>query len=134
MRTFFTKIAFKIFIFKERDILQDPEEADKLTKEEASVVRSDQTVGIRFVVGKEVIRIRMRQEHLNRRKTCKGCRQSKTLMSELLISRTNELQAISRQQRKVTVGLLTGHKTLRALMFKLGLTSRQDCRLCGDEK
>jgi hypothetical protein len=83
------KIAFKILIFKERDILRDPEEADKLTKEEASVVRTDQTVGIRFAVGKEVIRIRLRHEHPNRRKTCKGCRQSKTLMSELLISRTN---------------------------------------------
>jgi len=59
------KIAFKILIFKERDILRDPEEADKLTKEEASVVRSDQTVDIRFVVGKEVIRICLRQEHLN---------------------------------------------------------------------
>jgi hypothetical protein len=44
-------------IFKERDILRDPEEADKLNKEEANVVRSDQTVGILFVVGKESSRV-----------------------------------------------------------------------------
>jgi hypothetical protein len=72
------------------------EEADKLTKEEVNVVRSDQTAGIPFVAGKEVIRSRMRQEQMNRWKTCK-CRQSKTL-SELLISRTRELQAISKQK------------------------------------
>jgi len=116
------KIAFKIFIFKKIDILRDPEEADKLIKEGADVVRSDQTVGILFVVGKEVIRSRLRQQHRNRWKTCKGCRQSKTLMSELLISRTKELQAISRQKFQVTVGLLTDHKPLRARKFKLGLT------------
>jgi len=60
------KIALKIFIFKERDILRGPEEADKLIKEEANVVRSDQTVGTPFVVGKEVIRSRLRQGRLNR--------------------------------------------------------------------
>jgi hypothetical protein len=116
------KIAFKILIFKERDILGYPEEADKLFKEEANVVRSYQNVVIPFAVGKEVIRRRLRQEHLNRWKTCKGCRQSKTLMSELLISKTKELQTISRQKLQMTVGPLTGHKTLRARKFSLGLT------------
>jgi len=32
------------------------------------------------------------------------------------------------------VGLLPGHTTLTAHVFKLGLTQRQDCRLRGDEK
>jgi hypothetical protein len=35
---------------------------------------------------------------------------------------------------KVAVGLLTGHITLKVHMFKLGLTQRQDCQLCGDER
>jgi hypothetical protein len=55
-------------------------------------------------------------------------------MSESLPSRTKELQAMSRQEFKVSVGLLTGHTTLRAHMFKLGLTKQQDYRLCGDGK
>jgi hypothetical protein len=55
-------------------------------------------------------------------------------MSEPLPNKTEELYALSRQKLKVAVGLLIGHTTLRALIFKLGLTGRQDCRLCRDEK
>jgi hypothetical protein len=110
------------------------EEADKLAKERINEVPTDQTVGISFVVGEEVIRRHLRQEHLNRCKTCKGCDQSTTLMSESLPSRTKEFQAMSRQKLKVNVGLLTGHITLRAHMFKLGLTKQQDYRLCRDVK
>jgi len=102
------------------------EETDKLAKERTDEVPTDQTVGIPFVVGKEVIRKHLRQEHLNRCKTCKGCGQSMTLMSESLPSRTKELQAMSRQKLKVTVGLLTGHITLRVHMFKCGITKQQD--------
>jgi hypothetical protein len=64
----------------------------------------------------------MRQKHLNRQKACKGCRQSKMLMSEPQSSRAKELQTIIRLKIKQTVRLLTGHTTLRAHMFKLGLT------------
>jgi hypothetical protein len=39
-------------------------------------------------------------------------------MSELLSSRTKELQAMSTEKLNVAVGLLTGHTTLRAHMFK----------------
>ena len=39
---------------------------------------------------------------------------------------------MSRQKLRVVVGLITGHTTLRAHMFKLGLTQRQDCQLCRD--
>jgi Ribonuclease HI len=74
------------------------EEADKLTMKGTSAVPADQTVGIPFVVDKEVIRSHLRQEHPNRWKSCKGCRQSGTLMSELLPSRTKHLQATSRQK------------------------------------
>jgi hypothetical protein len=56
----------------------------------------------------------LRQKHLNRWKTSKGFRQSKTLMSEPLPSRTKDLQTMSRQELKVAVVLLTGHKTLTA--------------------
>jgi hypothetical protein len=110
------------------------EEADKLTKEGTNGVPPDQTVGIPFVVDKEVIRSHLRQEHLTWWKTCKGCRQSETLMSEPVSSRTKGPQAISRQKLQVAVGLLTGHTTLTAHMFKLGITQRRDCRLCGNEK
>jgi hypothetical protein len=41
---------------------------------------------------------------------------------------------MSRQKLKVTVGLLTGHITLRVHMFKCGLTKQQDYQLCGDVK
>jgi hypothetical protein len=85
-------------------------------------------------VGKEVIRSHLRQEYLCRWKACKGFRQSQTLMSEPLGSRTKYLQAMSRSKFKVAVGLLTGHTTLTAHMFNLGHTQRQDCRLCGDGK
>ena len=76
----------------------------------------------------------MRQEHLNRWKTCEVCGKSKTLMIEPLSSRTKKLQAMSRQKLKAAVGLLTDHTTPRVHMLKLGLTQRQDCRLCWDEK
>ena len=56
-------------------------------------------------------------------------------MSELPSGRTKGLQTMSRQKLKAAVRLLTGHTSLiRAHMFKLGLTQRQDCRLCGNEK
>ena len=97
-------------------------------------VPSDQIVGTSLAVGKEVITSLLRQKYLCRWKAGKGCRQSKTLVSEPMASRTKYLQAMSRSKLKVAVGLLTGHTTLRAQMFKLGLTQRQDCRLCGDEK
>ena len=76
----------------------------------------------------------MRQEYLNSWKVCKGCRQSRTLMSEPLLCRTKDLHAVSRQKLKMAVGLLTGHTTPRAHMFKIGLAQWQDCQLCKDEK
>jgi hypothetical protein len=55
-------------------------------------------------------------------------------MSEPLPSRIKELRAVSIQKHQVAVGLLRGHTKLRAYMFNLGHTQRQDCRLCRDEK
>jgi len=55
-------------------------------------------------------------------------------MSEPLPSGTKELQAVRRQKLKVAVGLLPGHRTLRAHMFKHGLTQWQDCQLCEDKR
>ena len=82
----------------------------------------------------EVIRRHLRQENQNRWKTCKGCRQSETLMSGPVSSRTKGPQAMSRQKLRVAVGLLTGHTTVTAHMFKLGLTQKQDYLLCEDER
>jgi hypothetical protein len=56
-------------------------EADELAKKGTNEVPSDQTASNPFAVGKEVIRSHLRQKHLNRWKTCKGCCQSETLMS-----------------------------------------------------
>jgi len=56
-------------------------EADKLARDTTNGIPFDQIVDIPFVVGKEVLRGHLRKEHLNRWKTCKGCCQSKTLMS-----------------------------------------------------
>ena len=76
-------------------------EADKLARDSTNGIPSDQIVGIPFfVVGKEVLRSHLRQEHLNRWKTCKGCRQSKTLMSDSLPRSTKEFQAMSKQKLK----------------------------------
>jgi hypothetical protein len=48
-------------------------------------------------------------------------------MIEPLSGRTKELQAKRREKLKVGVGLLAVHTNLRAQMFNLTLTQRQDC-------
>ena len=61
---------------------------------------------------------------------CDACtiyRQSKSQMRYLLPSRANEILAMSRLRFRVAVGLITGLSTLRAHMYKLGLTEQQDC-------
>jgi hypothetical protein len=42
--------------------------------------------------------------------------------------------SIRTEERLGTVGLLTGHTTLRACMFKLRLAQQQDCQLYRDKK
>ena len=79
-------------------------------------------------MGNEVIRSHLIQEHLNKWKISSGAPVQHP--NESLPSKTKELQALSGQKLKVTVGLLIGHTTL---MFQLGLAVRQDCRLCMDE-
>jgi hypothetical protein len=98
---------------------------DKFVTEGTDKVPYDQIAVIPFAVGKEVIRSHLRQEHLNRWKACKGCCQSKMLMSEPLPSKAKELQAMSRPKLKMAVRLLTGHTTVRTHV-KLGLTKWQD--------
>ena len=51
-----------------------------------------------------------------------------------LLSRANELLAMSTLRLRAAVGLLAGHTSLRAHLYKLGHTERQECRLCGYEK
>jgi ribonuclease HI len=98
------------------------EEPDKLSEKGTNGFPSYQMFDIPFVVGKEVIWSHLRREHLNRWKTCEVCCHSNTVMSETLPSRKKELQAMSRQKLKVAVGMLKGHTTLRANMFKLEIT------------
>lgn len=85
--------------------------------------------GTPFAVGEEVIMSHLRPEHLNKWKTCTGCYQPKMLMGERVQRRAKELHAMLRSQLRVAVGLLTGHTTLRACMFRLGLTQWKDCQL-----
>jgi hypothetical protein len=87
------------------------EEAYKLAKEWTNGVPSDQYVSIPSVVGTEVIRYPLKQEPLKKSKSCKGCRQSKTLMNEPLPGK--ELQAMNRQRLKAAMGLLIGRTTLK---------------------
>ena len=51
-----------------------------------------------------------------------------------LPSTANELLAMSKLRLRAAVGLLTGHKSLRAHLYKLVHTERQECRLCGYDK
>jgi predicted Zn-ribbon and HTH transcriptional regulator len=41
---------------------------------------------------------------------------------------------MNRSRLRTAVGLLTSHTSLRAHLYKLGHTERQECRLCGYEK
>ena len=72
--------------------------------------------------------------HQARWAACTSCRQSRMVMRCPLPSRANELLAMNRLRLRAAVGLLTGHTSLRAHLYKLGHTERQECRLCGYEK
>ena len=56
------------------------------------------------------------------------------LMRYPLPGRANETLAMSRLRLRAAVGLLTGHTTLKAQLYILGHTERQECRLCGYDK
>jgi hypothetical protein len=96
-------------------------------------VPSDQTVGIPFVVGKEVIRVTWERSTWTVGKPVKVVA-SPRLMSEPLLCGTKDLWAMSRQKLKMAVGLLPGHTTLRAHMFRLWLTQRQNSDSAGTKE
>jgi hypothetical protein len=60
--------------------------------------------------------------------------QSKMQMRYSLASRANELLAMNKMRLRAAVGLLRGHTTLRAHLYKLGHAEQQECRLCGYDK
>ncbi len=97
--------SFKVTLVWIREHHEIPinEEADKLAKEGINGIPSDPTIDIHFVLTKEIIRSRLSRQYLNRWKNYNGCRQSKTRTSELLLGRTKELQAMSRQKPTVAV-------------------------------
>jgi hypothetical protein len=70
---------------------------------------------------------------MNNWKACKGFHQSRTLMSEPILSGTKD-QAMSRQKLKVAVGLLTDHVTPTAHMFKLKTRSETGLQTAGTKR
>jgi hypothetical protein len=66
----------------------------------------------------------LEQRHRDRWTACTVYRQSKVLMSYLQPSRASELLAMNRSRLRAAVGLLTGHTSLRAHLYKLGHTER----------
>ena len=108
------------------------EEADNLAKE-GDQQTSCWTTILPFVVGKEVSGSHLRQEYLNRWKAYNGYCHSKVLMSEPLLHRAEEFQAMSRLNIKVALILLTGYITFTVHIFNLRLTQQQNCWLCRDK-
>jgi hypothetical protein len=85
-------------------------------------MRFGRSCRISISVGKKLIKKDLDLEHQARWTACTGCRQSKTLMRKPLSSRAIELLAMSKLRLRAAVGLLTGHATLRAHLYKLGHT------------
>jgi hypothetical protein len=56
------------------------------------------------------------------------------MMRYPLPSRANKLIAMSKFRLRAVIGLLTGHTRLRAHLYKLGHTQRQERQLCGYDK
>jgi hypothetical protein len=48
-----------------------------------------------------------------------------------LAGRANKLLAMGKIRHRAAIGLLAGLTSLDAHLYKLGLTERQECRLCG---
>jgi hypothetical protein len=117
-----------------RQGIPDNEEADRLAQEGPVEVSANQFVAIPFSVGKNLIKKQLEQRHRDRCTACTGYRQSKVLMRYPLPSRASELLAMNRSRLRIAVGLLTGHTSLRAHLYKLRHTEGQECRLCGCEK
>jgi hypothetical protein len=85
-------------------------------------VPPNQCAAIPFSVGKNLIKKQLEQRHQCR---CTGYRQSKVLMTYLLPSRASELLAMNKSRLRTAVGLLTGHTSVRAHLYKLGYTEGQ---------
>jgi hypothetical protein len=94
------------------------EEADRLAKEGAIKVPPNQFTAIPFSVGKKLIKKQLELRHQARQTACTSCRQSKMLMIYPLPSRVNELLPMKKLRLRAAVGLLTGHTSLRAHLYK----------------
>ncbi|KOC64645.1 hypothetical protein WH47_12109 [Habropoda laboriosa] len=55
-------------------------------------------------------------------------------MQQPLASGTRNLLAMNKTRTRTCIGLLTGHATLRAHLYNLGLAEQENCRLCGEER
>jgi hypothetical protein len=101
------------------------EEADMLAMEGAVEVPPNQFAAIPFSVGKNLIKKQLEQRHWTRWTACTGYRQSKMLMRYPLPSTASELLAMNKLRLRDAIGLLTGHTSLRAHLYTLGHTRRQ---------
>jgi hypothetical protein len=103
------------------------EEADRLSKKGATEVPPNQFTALPSSAGKKLIQKHFELNHQAIWAACTGCQQSEMLMRFPLPSRANEVLAMSRLRLRAAVGLLTGHTTLRAHLYKTGHTEQQEC-------
>ena len=65
---------------------------------------------------------------------CSTQRQDRELISGPDLATGTQLLSFNRTQSRVVIGKLTGHKTLRRLLYIMGLSNNPICRKCGTEE
>jgi hypothetical protein len=110
------------------------EEADRLAKEGAVEVSPNQFTAIPFSVGKKNLSRSSWNRYQARWTAYTSCQQSKMLRRYSLSSRANRLLAMSKLRLRAGVGLLTGHTSLRAQLYRFAHTEQQEYWLCGCAK
>ncbi|XP_070529820.1 uncharacterized protein [Cardiocondyla obscurior] len=107
--------------------------ADELAKQGTLMEPAGWDVYVPFVIGKRIIRELLEKKHRESWKNEPGCRQAKLLMEQPKPERTKELLAMSRQELRIGIGLLTRHGTLKAHLHNLGIVEHKKCRLREEE-
>jgi hypothetical protein len=99
----------------------------------ATEVPPNQFIALSFSVSKKLIKKQLELRHQDRCTACNDCQQS-GLMQYPLPSRASKLPAMSKLRLRAAVGMLTGHTSLTAHLYKPGHTEQQECRLCVRDK
>ena len=77
----------------------------------------------------------MENQHLVMwRDPCSKQRQGRDLISGPDLATRARLLSFNRTQSRVVIGLLTGHNTLRRLLYIMGMSNKSTCRKCGTEE